>query len=102
MEHTLWNNKALLRLQFNRAVFQIDEKAALNNEEELIIIVVFVPMIFALHHPQPNNRVVYFSKRLVVPAICTGRDQRRNVNKLQLTEVNVEMSCVRVCLVVFH
>ena len=42
------NDKPLLRLQINRAIFEIDDKVPLQDKEELIVVVMFVPMILAL------------------------------------------------------
>ena len=55
--------------QVHGAVFQINDEMAVETEEELVVVVVLVPVILALQHPQPNDRVVDSAQRLVVPAI---------------------------------
>src|SRR5215471_1473754 len=55
VKHALRDDHPLLWAKGNRAAFEIDQELSLKAEKELIIIVVFVPMILALHHAQPND-----------------------------------------------
>src|SRR5438034_4417616 len=73
--HTLGHNKALLRRKINNAIFEIDQEMSVENEKEFIDVFVFVPVIFPLNHRQPNNRIVYLAKRLVVPLVRAGIGQ---------------------------
>ena len=72
MTHTFGNNKALPRSKIDNAILEIDQEMSVQNEKEFINILVFVPVIFALHHRQPDDRVVHLAKRLVVPLVCAG------------------------------
>src|SRR5438046_7275873 len=65
--HAFRHNEALLRCKIDDPIFEIDEEMSIENEKEFIDVFVFVPMIFALNHREPNNRIVNLAKRLVVP-----------------------------------
>ena len=66
------NDKSLLWLQINRAIFKIDDEVPLQDKEELIVVVMFVPVVFALHDSQANNGVVHLAERLVIPLLGAG------------------------------
>ena len=70
MAHTPRHNETLPRRKIDDAVLEIDEEMSIENEKEFIDILVFVPMIFPLDHRQPDHRVIYRAKRLVIPFVC--------------------------------
>ena len=73
------DNEALLMPKLNTSLLEVDNETALKDKEKLVVVVVFVPVVFALHDPETNDRIVYLTQRLVVPGVGTGRDQRRHV-----------------------
>ena len=75
------NDKSLLWLQINRAIFKIDDEVPLQDEEELVVVVMFVPVVFALHDSQANNGVVHLAERLVVPLLGAGFHQGWTLTK---------------------
>ena len=89
MLHLLWNYEPLARLQFNRAPFEIDQQRAVQYEEKLVDVAVFVPMVFALDHGHPHDRIVNFAKCLVVPFVGAGISQLLHVDHLQRFVQNV-------------
>ena len=76
-------DKTLLPVQLNTPVLEIDNEATVEDKEELIIVVVLMPMILTLQDAKPNDRVVDLAERLVIPAVGTRFDQRRNVHHAQ-------------------
>ena len=69
MAHTSGHDKALPRGNIDNAIFEIDQEMSVEDEKEFIDIFMFVPVIFALNHRQPNDRIVHLAKRLVVPLV---------------------------------
>src|SRR6266566_5829627 len=67
MAYTFGHHKALLRRKINNAIFKIDQEMSVQNEKEFIDVFVLVPVIFALNHGQPDDRIVYLAKGLIVP-----------------------------------
>lgn len=102
MPDAFGNDKSLLWLQVNRAIFEIDDKVPLQDEEELIVGVMFVPVVLALHDPQANNGVVHLAERLVVPLIGAGFHQTRNVHHAERWKLDIEVSSVRIILLFAH
>ena len=92
------NDKSLLWLQINRAIFKIDDEVPLQDEEELVVVVMFVPVVFALHDSQANNGVVHLAERLVIPLLGAGFHQGWNVNQVERGKLYVEVSSVRIIL----
>ena len=72
----------LARPELDHAVLEVDEQGAVEHHEELILILVPVPVILALQHAQPNDRIVDLAERLVVPLVLTRVDQRLDVEPL--------------------
>ena len=95
MAHTFGHDKALLRGQINDAIFEIDQETAVQNEEELIDVLMLVPMVFALNHRHPNDRIVHPAERLVVPFIGAGVSQFLHIDYFKRSVQNVEVSLVR-------
>ena len=96
------NDKSLLWLQINRAIFKIDDEVPLQDEEELVVVVMFVPVVFALHDSQANNGVVHLAERLVVPLLGAGFHQGWNVNQVERRKLDIEVSGVRIILLFAH
>jgi len=96
------NDKSLLWLQINRAIFEIDDKVSLQDKEELVVVVMFVPVILALHDPEANNGVVHFTECLVIPLIGAGFDQGRNVHQAERWKLDIEMGSVRIIWLFAH
>jgi hypothetical protein len=96
------NDKSLLWLQINRAIFKIDDEVPLQDEEELVVVVMFVPVVFALHDSQANNGVVHLAERLVVPLLGAGFHQGGNVHQLERRKLYIEVSGVRIILLLAH
>ncbi|MEP6607957.1 MAG: hypothetical protein ABJA83_04700 [Burkholderiaceae bacterium] len=81
MKHALWNHEALSRLKVNGSVFKVDDEVAVQDKKELIVADVLVPVVFALHHPESDDRPIHLTERLVVPRVLAGSDKRRDVDK---------------------
>src|SRR5271156_1895428 len=78
------HDKSHPRLEGHSAIFKINQKLPIEAEEEFIIVIMLVPVILALHNAEPHHRIVHPTKRLVVPLVGDGRDQRRNIDLLEL------------------
>ena len=52
----------------------------IKHEKEFIDVLVFVPVIFALNHRHPDDRIVHFAKRLVEPFVGAGIGQLLHIN----------------------
>src|SRR6266550_6337782 len=61
MTHAFGHDEALLRSKIDKAIFEIDQKMSIENEKEFIDVFVLVPMIFALNHRKPNNRIIHLA-----------------------------------------
>src|SRR5258707_14017827 len=92
------NDKSLLWLQINRAIFKIDDEVPLQDKEKLVVVVMFVPVVFALHDSQANNGVVHLTERLGIPFIGAGLHQGRNVHESERRKVDIEATGVRIIL----
>ena len=75
MNDALWHNKALLLGKLDTSILEINDETTVEDKEELVVIVVLVPMVFALHDAEANDRIVHFTQRLVVPGVGTGYHQ---------------------------
>ena len=95
MTHTFGNNEALLRCEIDNVILEIDQKPSVQNEKEFINILVFVPVIFALHDRQPDDGVIHFAKRLVIPFVGAGIGQLLRIDELERPVQNVQVSFVR-------
>src|SRR6266513_4396329 len=62
MAHTFGHDEALPRHKINNAIFEIDQEMSVEDEKEFIDVFMFVPVIFALNHRQPNDRIVHLAK----------------------------------------
>jgi len=83
MANTFGNDEALARRKFDNAIFEIDQETSAQDEKEFINILVLVPVIFALHHRQPDDRVVHLAKRLVVPLVCAGVGELLHIDQFK-------------------
>src|SRR4030095_10644556 len=96
------NDKSLLWLKINRAIFEIDNKVPLQDKEERVVVVMFVPVVLTLHDSQANDGVVHVAERLVIPLIGTGFDQTRNVYHAERWKLDIEVGSVRIILLFAH
>jgi len=76
------NKQALARRKLYRSIFQVQEKAALQDEKELILQVMLVPVEFALEYAKPDNAVIYQAKRLIPPAVGAFVGKPPHVHKV--------------------
>jgi len=95
MPHTSGHHETLSRVESDNAIFKIDQKIPVENEKELIDVVVLVPMVFALHHRHPHDRVVHLAERLVVPLIFAGVRQFLQIDQLKWSMQNIEVGLIR-------
>jgi hypothetical protein len=95
MRNTFGNNKALPRSKIDNAILEIDQKMSVQNEKEFINILVFVPVIFALHHGHPDDGVIHFAKRLVIPFVGAGIGQLLHIDELKRSAQKVQVRFVR-------
>ena len=95
MTHTFGNNKALPRSKIDNAILEIDQEMSVQNEKEFVNTLVFVPVIFALHHRHPDDGVIHFAKRLVIPFVGAGIGQFLHINQLKRPMQDVEVGVVR-------
>ena len=94
MAHTFGNNKALPWSKIDNAILEIDQEMSVQNEKEFINILVFVPVIFALHHGHPDDGVIHFAKRLVIPRVRAGIGQFLHIDQFKRSVQNVQVSLV--------
>ena len=59
MQYAFWDDESLSGAEPNGASFQVDSQLAFDYIKEFIIVVVLVPMVLALHHSEPNHRVIH-------------------------------------------
>ena len=102
MPDAFGNDKSLLWLQVDRAIFEIDDKVPFQDKEELIVVLMFVPVVLPLHDPEANNGVVHLAKRLVIPLISAGFHQGRYVHQVKGRKLDIEVSGVRIILLFAH
>jgi hypothetical protein len=102
MPDALGNDKSLLWLQVDRAIFEIDDEVPFQDKEELIVVLMFVPVVLALHDPEANNGVVHLAKRLVIPLIGAGFHQGPDVHQVKGRKLDIEVSGVRIILLFAH
>jgi len=95
MADTLGNNKALPRRKIDNAILEIDQEMSVQNQKEFINILVFVPVIFALNHSHPDDGVIHFAKRLVIPLVGAGIGQLLHIDELWWAVQNVQVRLAR-------
>ena len=95
MAHTFRHDEALSRGKIDDAIFEIDQETPIEDEKEFINLFVFMPMIFALNYGHPDDRIVYFAQRLVVPLVRARIGQFLHIDYFQRSAQNVEVSLVR-------
>ena len=96
------NDKSLLWLQIDRAIFEIDDKVPLQDKEELVVVVMFVPVVLALDDSQANNGVVHLAERLVIPFIRARFHHCWNVHQVKGRKLDIEVSGVRIIMLFAH
>lgn len=95
MANTFGNNKTLSRVEIDNAIFKVDEEISIENEKEFVNVLVLVPMVLALHHRHPDDGVIYFAKRLIVPLVRASIREFLHIDQLEWCMQNVEISFVR-------
>src|SRR6266516_2139279 len=95
MAHAFGHDEALAWQKINCAIFEIDYETSVQNEKEFINFFVFVPMILALNHGQPHDRIVHLAKRLVVPFVRAGIGEFLHIDQFKRSVKNIEVSFVR-------
>ena len=95
MPHTFGHDETLPPSKIDNAIFEIDQETPVQNEKEFINVLMLVPVVFALHHRQPHDRVVHLAKRLVVPFVFAGVRQFLHIDQLQRSVQEVEVSLIR-------
>src|SRR5438128_11787003 len=95
MAHAFGHDEALFRRKIDNAIFEIDQEMPVENEKEFIDVFVFMPVIFAFKHRQPNDGIVYLAKRLVVPFVRASIGQFLNIDQFKRSAQNVKVSLVR-------
>src|SRR5258708_15886943 len=102
VDDPLGHDESLSRRELYGPAFEIDDEATVEHHEEFIVFVVLVPVVFTLQHAQPDDGVVHFAERLVVPAVGARLDQRRNIDQAQFRESNVEVRGVGIGFRLIH
>src|SRR5437764_14252504 len=67
---------------------------SIEHEKEFIDIFMFMPMIFALDHRQPDDRVVHLAERRVIPLVGDGIGYFLHIDNPERGAQNVEVSLV--------
>src|SRR5688572_15042810 len=98
MDDALGDHESLPRLELNGVNLQVDQESPFNYIEKFIKVIVLVPVVFAFHNPEPNDRVIHAAQRLVVPLVSARRDESRDVDYLEGTVLLIQMSGIVVCL----
>jgi hypothetical protein len=80
MAHTFRHDEALSRRKIDNAIFKVDQEMSIEDKKEFIDVFVFVPMILALDYGQPDDRIVYLAKRLIVPLVCARIGQLLHID----------------------
>jgi len=97
-----WYDIALPWLKVDRLALQINKEMPVENKEELVVGVMLVPVVLALHDSQTDYRVVYPAERLVVPLVCAGTDERRQIDYCERRELDIEIGSVWMVLRFTH
>ena len=95
MAHAFGHDETLPRGNIDNAIFEIDQEMSVENKKEFIDVSVFVPVIFALNHGQPDDSIVYLAKRLIVPLVGARLYKRWDVDNIERVEFDVEMHGIR-------
>src|SRR2546428_7869430 len=83
MAHAFGHDEALAWQKIDGAIFEIDHETPVEDEKEFINLFVFVPVILALHDSHPDDRIVHFAKRLIVPFVRAGISQFLHIDQLK-------------------
>src|ERR1700730_18304368 len=94
VDDALRNYESLALAKLHGAPLQIDQKLSLDDVEKLVEVVVLVPVILSLHHTEPHDRVVDLAKRLIVPLVFHGIDDRGNVDDLERRIADIQVGGV--------
>ena len=94
MAHAFRHDEALSRRKIDDAIFQIDQEPPIEHEKEFVDVVVYVPVIFALHYCDPDDGVVHFAKRLIVPFVGASISEFLHVDQFKRLVQSVQISLV--------
>jgi len=95
MAHTFGYNEALAWQKIDGAIFEIDQKTSVQNKEEFIDLFMVMRVILAMDYRHPDDRIVRFAKRLIVPLVLAGISQLLHIDQFKRPVQNVEVSLVR-------
>ena len=59
MADAFGHDETLPRGNIDNAIFKVDQELSVENKKEFIDVSVFVPVIFALNHRHPDDRIVH-------------------------------------------
>ena len=65
MQNTLGHDERLAGPEFHDTLLKVDEKASLDDKKEFVEIVVLVPVVIALDDPEPHDRFIHSTERLI-------------------------------------
>ena len=88
------DDKTLLRSQIDGSTFQIDQETAFYDVKEFIDVGMFVPMVFTFDNSEPNDGIIHLAQGLVPPLVFAFVDQLLNVDQLERSVQNVQVSFV--------
>ena len=77
----LADRHALVLVELDGAVLQVNEELPLQHEEELVLVVVLVPVELALEAADADDAVVDLGERAVPPGVVYGAEERPEVNQ---------------------
>jgi hypothetical protein len=95
MNHSTRHREPLLGHQFDGAVFEVDQEAAVHDVEEFVLVIVFVPVKFALHDAEADDAVIHLAEGLVVPLVLTSFDEGLEIDELERAEFCVQIDGIR-------
>ena len=94
MAYTFWHDETLPRRKLNDAIFEVDQEPAIEHEEKFIDIVMLMPVIFTLNYRHPDDCVVHFAERLVIPFVGAVIGQLLHINQFKRAMQDVQVSLV--------
>jgi hypothetical protein len=94
MHNTFCDRDALIGIQLDGLVFEIDQELTFEDEEKFIVVVVFVPVVFAFDDAEANYAVVYVGEGLVEPLMRAFPHELVYVHTLEVFEFYIEVGDV--------
>jgi len=71
------------------APLDVEVQFPVEHQEELVLVVVLMPMVLAVEHAQPDQRIVHRGQRLIEPRNRYGIRFRIDVDRRQRSELVV-------------